>query len=59
MKMFPLPPRLGKPDEYAGLAIHIIENTMLNGEVIRLDGVIRMETKYIQVQSEEKDSNEK
>jgi NAD(P)-dependent dehydrogenase (short-subunit alcohol dehydrogenase family) len=38
----PFPPRLGRPDEYAALARHIIENTMLNGEVIRLDGAIRM-----------------
>lgn len=38
----PHPSRLGKPDEYAALAVHIIENAMLNGEVIRLDGAIRM-----------------
>jgi NAD(P)-dependent dehydrogenase (short-subunit alcohol dehydrogenase family) len=38
----PHPSRLGKPDEYAALAIHIIQNPMLNGEVIRLDGAIRM-----------------
>jgi NAD(P)-dependent dehydrogenase (short-subunit alcohol dehydrogenase family) len=38
----PFPPRLGRPDEYAALATHIIENEMLNGEVIRLDGAIRM-----------------
>ncbi|GHO54300.1 3-hydroxyacyl-CoA dehydrogenase [Ktedonobacter robiniae] len=38
----PFPSRLGRPDEYAALARHIIENTMLNGEVIRLDGSIRM-----------------
>ena len=38
----PFPPRLGRPDEYARLACHIAENTMLNGEVIRLDGAIRM-----------------
>ncbi|KJK03413.1 3-hydroxy-2-methylbutyryl-CoA dehydrogenase [Pseudomonas sp. 21] len=41
----PFPPRLGRPDEYAALARHIIENTMLNGEVIRLDGAIRMAAK--------------
>ncbi len=41
----PFPPRLGKPDEYAALAQHIIENEMLNGEVIRLDGAIRMAPK--------------
>lgn len=38
----PFPPRLGRPDEYAALVNHIIENEMLNGEVIRLDGAIRM-----------------
>ncbi len=38
----PFPPRLGRPEEYAALAQHIIENTMLNGEVIRLDGALRM-----------------
>lgn len=38
----PFPSRLGKPEEYAALVKHIIENTMLNGEVIRLDGAIRM-----------------
>jgi NAD(P)-dependent dehydrogenase (short-subunit alcohol dehydrogenase family) len=38
----PFPPRLGHPDEYAALAKHIIENEMLNGEVIRLDGGPRM-----------------
>ena len=41
----PFPPRLGKPDEYAALAQHIIENTMLNGEVIRIDGALRMGVK--------------
>jgi NAD(P)-dependent dehydrogenase (short-subunit alcohol dehydrogenase family) len=41
----PFPSRLGKPDEYAFLAKHIIENRMLNGEVIRLDGSIRMAAK--------------
>ncbi len=39
----PFPPRLGRPAEYAALAKHIIENTMLNGEVIRLDGALRMQ----------------
>ena len=34
--------RLGRPDEYAALAAHIVENPMLNGEVIRLDGALRM-----------------
>src|SRR6266542_1691756 len=38
----PFPPRLGRPEEYANLARHIVENEMLNGEVIRLDGAIRM-----------------
>jgi NAD(P)-dependent dehydrogenase (short-subunit alcohol dehydrogenase family) len=41
----PFPPRLGRPDEYARLACHVAENTMLNGEVIRLDGAIRMAPK--------------
>ncbi|MGZ3180925.1 MAG: 3-hydroxyacyl-CoA dehydrogenase [Telluria sp.] len=44
-KMVPFPPRLGKPFEYAHLAKCIIENTMLNGETIRLDGAIRMQPK--------------
>ncbi len=38
----PFPPRLGDPAEFAALARHIVENPMLNGEVIRLDGAIRM-----------------
>src|SRR5581483_3860837 len=38
----PHPSRLGQPAEYANLASHIVDNTMLNGEVIRLDGAIRM-----------------
>jgi hypothetical protein len=38
----PFPPRLGEPSEYADLVVHIIANGMLNGEVIRLDGAIRM-----------------
>ncbi|MGH2538659.1 MAG: SDR family NAD(P)-dependent oxidoreductase [Candidatus Promineifilaceae bacterium] len=38
----PYPPRLGRPEEYAALAQHIIENEMLNGAVIRLDGALRM-----------------
>jgi NAD(P)-dependent dehydrogenase (short-subunit alcohol dehydrogenase family) len=38
----PYPQRLGRPSEYADLASHIIENRMLNGEVIRLDGALRM-----------------
>jgi NAD(P)-dependent dehydrogenase (short-subunit alcohol dehydrogenase family) len=44
-KMVPFPSRLGKPAEYAALARHVFENTMLNGEVIRLDGAIRMQPK--------------
>ncbi len=38
----PFPPRLGKPEEFAALAQHIVENPMLNGEVIRLDGALRL-----------------
>ena len=38
----PNPSRFGRPDEYAALALHIIENAYLNGEVIRLDGALRM-----------------
>jgi NAD(P)-dependent dehydrogenase (short-subunit alcohol dehydrogenase family) len=38
----PFPPRLGRPSEYAALVRHIVENPMLNGEVIRLDGALRM-----------------
>jgi NAD(P)-dependent dehydrogenase (short-subunit alcohol dehydrogenase family) len=41
----PFPSRLGHPSEYAALARHIVENTMLNGEVIRLDGALRMAPK--------------
>ena len=41
----PFPQRLGKPEEYAALALHIIENSMLNGETIRLDGALRMPPK--------------
>jgi NAD(P)-dependent dehydrogenase (short-subunit alcohol dehydrogenase family) len=41
-KSVPFPPRLGRPDEYAALAQHIVENEMLNGETIRLDGALRM-----------------
>ena len=42
-KQVPFPQRLGRPDEYAALAMHIIENAMLNAETIRLDGAIRMQ----------------
>jgi NAD(P)-dependent dehydrogenase (short-subunit alcohol dehydrogenase family) len=38
----PFPKRLGRPEEYANLAAQIVSNTMLNGEVIRLDGALRM-----------------
>ena len=41
----PFPPRLGRPDEYAALVRHIVENAMVNGEVIRLDGALRMAAK--------------
>jgi NAD(P)-dependent dehydrogenase (short-subunit alcohol dehydrogenase family) len=41
-KSIPYPPRLGRPEEYADLACHIVENRMLNGETIRLDGALRM-----------------
>ncbi len=44
-KMVPFPPRLGRPGEYAALVGHIVQNEMLNGEVIRLDGAIRMQPK--------------
>lgn len=41
-RQVPFPSRLGRPSEYAQLALHIVENEMLNGETIRLDGAIRM-----------------
>ncbi len=44
-KMVPFPTRMGKPAEYAALVKHIVENAYLNGEVIRLDGAIRMGVK--------------
>jgi len=44
-KMVPFPSRLGRPTEFSTLALHIIGNPMLNGEVIRLDGAIRMAPK--------------
>jgi NAD(P)-dependent dehydrogenase (short-subunit alcohol dehydrogenase family) len=43
--MVPFPKRLARPEEYAMLAMQIIENPMLNGEVIRLDGALRMQPK--------------
>jgi len=44
-KSVPFPPRLGRPAEYAQLAVQIVENVMLNGETIRLDGALRMAPK--------------
>lgn len=44
-RMVPFPPRLGRAPEYAALARHMIENEMLNGETVRLDGAIRMAPK--------------
>jgi NAD(P)-dependent dehydrogenase (short-subunit alcohol dehydrogenase family) len=44
-KMVPFPPRLGRPSEFASLVREIVANPMLNGEVIRLDGAIRMAPK--------------
>jgi 3-hydroxyacyl-CoA dehydrogenase / 3-hydroxy-2-methylbutyryl-CoA dehydrogenase len=41
-RAIPFPQRLGDPSEFAGLALHIVDNTMLNGETIRLDGALRM-----------------
>ena len=38
----PFPQRLGMPEEYAALALHIVTNRFLNGEIIRLDGALRM-----------------
>lgn len=44
-KQVPFPSRLGRPEEYAALAMHIVSNSMINGETIRLDGAIRMAPK--------------
>jgi NAD(P)-dependent dehydrogenase (short-subunit alcohol dehydrogenase family) len=44
-QQIPFPPRLGRPEEYAALAKHILENEMLNGEVVRLDGAARMQAR--------------
>jgi NAD(P)-dependent dehydrogenase (short-subunit alcohol dehydrogenase family) len=41
-KSVPYPKRLGLPEEYAALAVHLLENTYMNGETIRLDGAMRM-----------------
>jgi NAD(P)-dependent dehydrogenase (short-subunit alcohol dehydrogenase family) len=38
----PFPNRLGDPSEYAALAVHMVENAMLNGEIVRIDGAIRL-----------------
>ncbi|MGB9647653.1 MAG: 3-hydroxyacyl-CoA dehydrogenase, partial [Stellaceae bacterium] len=38
----PFPSRLGRPEEYAALVLHLCQNPMINGEVIRLDGALRM-----------------
>jgi hypothetical protein len=38
----PHPSRFGRPDEFASLAVHMIENHLINGETIRLDGALRM-----------------
>jgi 3-hydroxyacyl-CoA dehydrogenase / 3-hydroxy-2-methylbutyryl-CoA dehydrogenase len=44
-KSIPFPQRMGRPDEFSALVVHIIENSFLNGETIRLDGAIRMAAK--------------
>jgi NAD(P)-dependent dehydrogenase (short-subunit alcohol dehydrogenase family) len=44
-KQTPFPPRLGEPDEFAALVVQILENVMLNGETIRLDGAVRMQAR--------------
>jgi len=44
-RMIPSPPRLGEPDEFAKLVAHIVDNRYLNGDVIRLDGAVRMAAK--------------
>jgi len=44
-KSVPFPQRLGRPDEFASLVLHVIENSMLNGETIRVDGALRMAPK--------------
>jgi len=42
-KMVPFPPRLGRAEEYASMALEIVRNAYVNGETIRLDGAIRMQ----------------
>jgi NAD(P)-dependent dehydrogenase (short-subunit alcohol dehydrogenase family) len=44
-KQIPFPSRLGWPEEYSALVLHILGNLMLNGETIRLDGALRMQPK--------------
>ncbi|GGM20894.1 SDR family NAD(P)-dependent oxidoreductase [Dactylosporangium sucinum] len=44
-RQVPHPARLGRPDEFARLALHIVDNPMINGETIRLDGAVRMQAK--------------
>jgi NAD(P)-dependent dehydrogenase (short-subunit alcohol dehydrogenase family) len=44
-KMTPFPQRLGRPDEFAAMVKHILENVIINGEVIRLDGAVRLAAK--------------
>jgi NAD(P)-dependent dehydrogenase (short-subunit alcohol dehydrogenase family) len=41
-KSVPFPPRLGRPQEFAAMAVHIVENEMINGETLRLDGALRL-----------------
>jgi NAD(P)-dependent dehydrogenase (short-subunit alcohol dehydrogenase family) len=41
-EQIPFPKRLGRPEDFAALVVHIVENEYLNGEVIRLDGALRM-----------------
>ena len=41
----PFPHRFGRPSEFAGLVMHMVENVMLNGEVVRLDGAMRMQAR--------------
>ncbi|HEV3023702.1 MAG TPA: SDR family NAD(P)-dependent oxidoreductase [Pirellulales bacterium] len=44
-RQVPFPPRMGRPDEYAALVVHVVENRMLNGAVLRIDGALRMAAK--------------
>lgn len=38
----PFPHRMGRPEEYASLAMHLVDNAMMNGEIVRIDGAVRM-----------------